>query len=205
MITIYQIRNTRTDRCYFGQTKKPRARQSAHFYLLKRGKHHSVHLQHAWNQDGEGTFRFEILLEVPDDLGDLCEQMLLDETRGSSYNIAIDARHGRRGLAHSAETKEKIAQSKRGKKLSEETKRRMSNAHQGRIRTPEHCANLSRALTGHVASQRGIEAVKEMWADPIERARMVAALKKAWTPERRQRLSEWNRVRWAQKKAKDNK
>lgn len=56
---IYQIVRLGTSDCYIGQTVGLRKRKATHLGQLRRGKHHSVYLQNAFNKYGEGAFSFE--------------------------------------------------------------------------------------------------------------------------------------------------
>lgn len=62
-IGIYRILNTKNNKMYIGSSENLNKRRKNHFGLLKRNKHHSLHLQRAWNRtlNPEKTFIFEIL------------------------------------------------------------------------------------------------------------------------------------------------
>lgn len=111
MKAIYEIRNNKNGKIYIGSAKNLRKRWKEHRSLLNNGKHHSSHLQRAWNKDG-GNFTFTVLEEVEKD-EDLipAEQKWLDETRsyerGIGYNINPTAGSWL-GRKHSAEAKEKM-------------------------------------------------------------------------------------------------
>lgn len=63
---IYLIRNTLTEKVYVGSTVRPRHRKNVHFGLLRNGKHHSIHLQRAFDRNGEDAFSFEAVESVAD-------------------------------------------------------------------------------------------------------------------------------------------
>ncbi|NDC89875.1 MAG: hypothetical protein EB075_13955 [Bacteroidetes bacterium] len=111
MKAIYEIRNNKNGKIYIGSTKNLRKRWKEHRSLLNNGKHHSRHLQSAWNKDG-GNFTFTVLEEVAQD-EDLipAEQRWLDQTRSYDraygYNINPTAANSL-GMEHSAEAKEKM-------------------------------------------------------------------------------------------------
>lgn len=46
---------------YIGSTKSLKSRKYKHFYQLKKGNHHSIHLQNSYNKYGKDKFAFYIL------------------------------------------------------------------------------------------------------------------------------------------------
>lgn len=62
---IYQILNTTNNKSYIGSSKNISKRWTGHRRLLKTNKHHSIYLQRAYNIDGEYSFKYIILEEVP--------------------------------------------------------------------------------------------------------------------------------------------
>lgn len=60
---IYMIMNTYNNKCYVGSTSNFRKRKSQHFRSLLLNKHHSQHLQKAYNKYGKEKFVFIILEE----------------------------------------------------------------------------------------------------------------------------------------------
>jgi group I intron endonuclease len=61
---IYKIRNVVNGKFYVGSTTDTRERFRTHRNKLRRGTHHTPHLQAAWNKYGEDCFKFEIVEEV---------------------------------------------------------------------------------------------------------------------------------------------
>ena len=57
-ISVYSITHTASGRFYVGQSVKTAMRLSRHRNMLKRGDHHCLHLQRAWNAYGEEAFEF---------------------------------------------------------------------------------------------------------------------------------------------------
>lgn len=55
---IYEIVNTVNGKRYIGSAKKFKIRWSKHVSALRLCKHHSRHLQAAWNKYGEAAFKF---------------------------------------------------------------------------------------------------------------------------------------------------
>jgi group I intron endonuclease len=132
---VYAIVNKANGHRYVGSSSDIERRWQKHVSLLERGKHHNLHLQHAWNYYGKDNFKFVLLFEcAPGSLLDHeqdCINKLLPE-----YNICVTA-GSRLGIPHSEVTKNKLAIANIGKKQSEETKRKRSNALRGYIRSDE--------------------------------------------------------------------
>ena len=133
---IYKITNTVNNHCYIGSAVNIKKRWSLHKSDLTKQKHHSAHLQNAWNLYGSDAFQFSILLYC--DKKDLLffEQRAID-TFKPEYNICPVA-GSQLGCVRSAETRAKISQSKNGKQLSEEVKQKISQSLKGKQLSEEH-------------------------------------------------------------------
>lgn len=88
---IYQIRNTINGHVYIGSAVDTEGRFRLHKSSLSKNKHHSIHLQRAWNKYGASNFVFEILEEIniAEDLI-VREQFYFDD-RNPEYNICKTA------------------------------------------------------------------------------------------------------------------
>jgi group I intron endonuclease len=132
---VYQIRNIENNKIYVGSAVNFKSRWELHRSCLKNNKHHSIHLQRAWNKHGEDNFVFEILEVVERQFLLEVEQSFLDNLL-PSYNICTNAR-SRLGLKNTYEQNRKIGEANKknmlGKRHSEETKRKIGNAHRGRV------------------------------------------------------------------------
>ena len=60
---IYKIINTTNNKYYLGSTINFHKRRLRHLNTLKKGTHHCIHLQRAWDKYGENNFIFEIVEE----------------------------------------------------------------------------------------------------------------------------------------------
>ncbi len=69
---IYKITNIITNKVYIGSSKDIYSRWDKHIYDLRSGKHHSPHLQRAWDYYGNKRFKFEIIEKC--DLDNLLER-----------------------------------------------------------------------------------------------------------------------------------
>lgn len=107
---IYAIENKLNGEQYIGQTTKstPEKRFNEHRHYLRKDTHRNRHLQHAWNKDGESSFRFYILKECKnrDELNAEEERLI---TQRGDYNIAP----GGDNTETSLETRIKISKSHR--------------------------------------------------------------------------------------------
>jgi len=131
---IYHIFNRVTGKRYIGSAVNINARWSVHRNNLRGKKHHSIHLQRAWDKHGEASFEFSVLEETP--IAELIarEQHHIDLLDGAGYNIAPRAGHTL-GAKRTAEQIEKTASKARGRKLSEEHCRKIGEASRGRRHT----------------------------------------------------------------------
>lgn len=114
---VYSITNKKNGKRYIGSTSNLTARWKAHRLRLKWGKHHSPHLQRAWEQDGSESFAFEAIENCPPSELASREQYWID------YFQAADDRFGYNIAPR--------AYSTLGVKASDEAKRRMSSQRKG--------------------------------------------------------------------------
>lgn len=129
---IYKIRNIISGKCYVGQAFSIYSRWSVHRHLLRKGQHHSKHLQSAFLKHGEGAFIFEIIELAETDALTQREQHWMDVLR-PAYNILPTAR-SQRGFVMSEESRAKMSAAKKGKSLSDEHRAAMraSSARRGK-------------------------------------------------------------------------
>lgn len=85
---IYSIRNKINGKQYIGSSKNFKKRFTMHQTVLKHNKHHSIHLQRAWNKHGSDNFEFLILEECSLELLFEREQYHIDSIDKSKlYNV----------------------------------------------------------------------------------------------------------------------
>lgn len=63
---IYKIINQVNDKFYVGSTTNTRERFRTHRNRLRKNRHHSKHLQAAWNKYGEDKFLFKVIETIPE-------------------------------------------------------------------------------------------------------------------------------------------
>lgn len=74
---VYKINNRSNNRFYIGSTNNLRLRKNKHFNDLKKGKHHSPHLQRAYNKKPD-DIEFQLLIVCSVDMQLFYEQILID-------------------------------------------------------------------------------------------------------------------------------
>lgn len=171
--SIYQIRHIASGKVYVGSAINPRKRWKEHSGLLRRGIHHSLHLQSAWGKYGEAAFVFEIIEPVlfVEDLI-VREQYWIDALRASEpangYNMTP------------------LAGSTLGTKRTDETRARIADAVKAQWKNDPAVRERMTALG------------KARAADPAMGANISAKAKARWAdPEVRERMSEQGKVRCA--------
>ena len=154
---IYQIK-LNDGRAYIGSAVDFARRFKEHRRRLRRGTHHNIALQRAWNKYGEDAFSFEVrqVVDLPENLISV-EQAHLDAAK-PVFNIAKVA-GSVLGLKHSAEAKagfrERMIGSKLrlGKPFSAEAKVRLSLQRRGKQSAAQR-AHLLRMIAGNIGRDR---------------------------------------------------
>lgn len=86
---IYQIRCIPTGKIYIGSAVNLRLRWELHKSRLRRGIHHNIHLQNAWDRYGEVNFDVSVL-ELADRANLLsAEQAWMDKTACVSRELGF--------------------------------------------------------------------------------------------------------------------
>lgn len=191
---IYMIYNVLANKYYVGSSVDIDRRLAGHFAKLRKGVHDNVHLQRAFNRDGEGAFVCGFLEEV-EHRNDLtkAEQVWIDSI--GDYNICKVAGNTL-GWVPTEDTRAKMRAAQSGEnnpmfgKKRPEIAELMSKVHKGRRLTEEHKAKMSAALKGN----RGC------WDDPEKAAKVREAARRGRTgkphdAEARRKMSEKARGR----------
>ena len=84
---IYKIVNKENNKFYLGSSNNYKKRWQSHKLNLRKNKHHSIHLQRAWNKYGESSFSFEIIEFILPENQISREQFYLDSLK--PYNTDI--------------------------------------------------------------------------------------------------------------------
>ena len=114
MIGIYRITNKVNKKMYFGQTIDLERRENEYF---KYGKFPNEHLKNSINKYGKVNFEFEVMFECPEEMLDVCEELLIylmdTQNRDKGYNKDSGGNPNKR---LSEESKQKISEAKKGSK-----------------------------------------------------------------------------------------
>lgn len=124
---IYKITNIKNNKIYIGSAAFYDKRVGDHVSNLRKNKHHNIHLQRAWNEDGENSFEFSILEKNIDrDLLREREQHYIDLYKPFihfiGYNMCLLAERNRFGMKMPESAKIKIGNFWRNRKHSEKRK-----------------------------------------------------------------------------------
>jgi group I intron endonuclease len=146
MMGIYGWVNLKNCKVYVGSARHVSKRKTAHLRALKAGKHHSTHLQAAWDLYGEEAFEFLILEPIEDEIWLRVRETAWIQRLQScnpefGYNICRD---GWSGAQYEPTERRKAAWRRNGERK------------QGKKDSPETCARKKAAAIKRVASGKGI-------------------------------------------------
>jgi group I intron endonuclease len=156
LASIYKIESKIDGKVYVGSTVNFKNRYKHHRTQLRANRHHSRHLQFAWNKYGEDNFWFEIIDECDSKDRVITEQYWMNsynsynQERGYNINPTAESCLGR---VHTEETKAKMSQSQKGKIFSEEHRRRISEAQIGKTYSDDYKKKMSEVTKGKVVSK----------------------------------------------------
>lgn len=89
---IYRIVNSENGKMYIGSAVDLSGRKRSHFSTLRKGEHHNMHLQRAFNKYGKDCFKFEVIEKCTTDVLLEREQFNIDSHNFNElYNIAKTA------------------------------------------------------------------------------------------------------------------
>lgn len=127
---IYRIVNTSNGHQYIGSSVDMRRRWAVHRNALKNNKHHSAHLQNAWNKYRETAFIFEVLEHWEKDVLIGMEQWWINHVK-PEYNIRTKAEGGI-GRSWTKEERLRISGRLKGHVVTPETREKLRMAHTGK-------------------------------------------------------------------------
>ncbi len=152
---VYAIWCLSNGKLYVGRSVNVRERLRTHLHGLRKGYHHNLHLQSAFNKFGEDDFIADVLtIASAEDLPRLEGHFISifeSHHRSRGFNIdVIDVQGMRRA---SIETKLKMATAAYGKTPSDDTRRKMSRSQTGRKHSPESLEKMRSIKVGKVMSR----------------------------------------------------
>lgn len=175
---IYAITHQASGKVYIGSAVHFEQRWRVHRHHLRKGTHHSQHLQAAWNKHGEPAFAFKKLLVCSKDNLLFYEQRLVDgygaADRKTGFNVRTNVSSSI-GISPSKETRDKISRTLQGRKATDSARANMSAAGKGRKmpdwfpafmkaqktgtkHAPEARAKISAAQKGKAPTLKQVEA-----------------------------------------------
>lgn len=105
MTGVYKIATP--NNFYIGSASNIKSRKNRHLFDLRKGVHHNLHLQRAFNKYGEEKLVFTIILICNKDNLLFYEQKALDVLK-PTYNICVSAKSPMTGRKHSFEAISKM-------------------------------------------------------------------------------------------------
>ena len=176
---IYLIKNIKNGKVYIGSAKRLVERLSNHIHSLKNNKHHSIHLQNAWNKYGESSFVCGVMEVINDEnMLTTFEQKYMDQYKSYNqnfgYNIAPTA-NSNLGCKHTKGRKEKsIRMSGEGnnfynKKHTEESLKKIALSNVKRNLSNDDIINIKYLYTTDNISQTKIAKIYGVSAPHISK------------------------------------
>jgi len=162
---VYRITCLPTGKVYIGSAVNLRNRCIQHRSGLHTGRHPNSYLQRAWGKHGDDAFVFEVLELVLSPFLIEREQYWLDRTRAydheRGYNMSRVA-GSRSGVSHSAETRQKMAETHRRIMSSPERRAAVSRLHKGKVISDEQRRQTSLRQKGKPQPQEHLNAMTEI-------------------------------------------
>lgn len=156
---VYEIKNIKDGNIYIGSSNDVNERMCKHLNMLKNKKHHSAHLQRAWNKYGESNFVMRPLLYCDRELTLVYEQACLDKLK-PAYNVARCAEASARGMKRSDETRKKISFTQKGRTVSKESIQRRTETRAGYSHTEETKSKISNSIFVWHETEQGKRATR---------------------------------------------
>lgn len=194
---VYAHINRINSKIYIGVTKyghNPNKRwKNGRGYLDKneKGEYRQPHFAYAILKYGWDGFDHEIIAsKLTKEEADKFEELLVEKLNLTDSKFGYNIRNGGGSTGDlSNETKKKIGESRKGISFSEEHRRALSYALKGIKQSEETVKKRVAKLSGKKRS----EEVK---------VKLSESIKKSFTPERREKISELNRIRWSDPNAR---
>jgi group I intron endonuclease len=173
---IYRISNLVNGHHYVGSGISIEGRWKTHRHRLRKGNHHSIALQRAWDKHGADAFEF-VVIETVEDRSKLIEreQIWINNLRsyGNGYNASPTA-GSQLGRKLTTEQCERFKLRRTRGPVTESERAAMSIARKGKPRSAEVCRRISEATK---MAMRRPEVLKKLQVpcSPEKRAAISAA------------------------------
>lgn len=172
-IFIYKILCKKNNKVYIGQTVNLNKRMMEHFNDLRKGKHHSLKLQRAFDKYGEEFFEHSLIEIVPENIADDREKYWIKHYNSTDKNFGFNNESG----------------GNLKKVVSEDTKKKLSNINKSKytkarkyLLSPEALKKKSEKLTGSGNPMYGKTPKEWMSKESYEK----------WVNDKRKRMLENN-------------
>lgn len=194
---VYAHINQVNGKMYVGVTKygnNPNKRwKNGCAYLDKdeKGEYRQPHFAYAIQKYGWDNFDHEIIaLKLTKEEADKFEELLVEKLNLTDSKFGYNIRNGGGSTGDlSDETKKKISESRKGISFSKEHRRALSDA----LKSIKQSEETVKKRVAKLSGKKRSEEVK---------AKLSESIKKSFTPERREKISESNRIRWSDPNAR---
>lgn len=174
---IYTITHIKSGKQYVGSSVTIKRRLNRHKNELRKGIHHCLHLQRAWNKYGEDAFVCSTIESIDD-----VDQILLREQHWMDKLKKIKPLYNTCPKAGSP----------LGMRLTEEQRAKISKAHKGKIKGKDWIDSLRVAAQARVHTEQEIERWGSIWKgrtkSPEHLAKIGASIKATWERKRLAKL-----------------
>lgn len=195
---IYQILNLVNGKRYVGSAVNIRARWSSHRHLLRCGKHHSDHLQSAWNKYGEDSFEFSVIEFC--EKSDLVSREQFHIDSGCDYNKAPIA-GSPLGVKWSKKARENASLRRSGVQKSKRHIQKMSQSATRQWADPQirrkMVEGVSKSYFDAALIESRRQAQKRNWSNPETSRKIRDGIKRSYTDDLRALRSAQSKARWA--------
>jgi group I intron endonuclease len=203
--SIYTITNLANDKVYVGSTRDFNRRKGQHLSRLRANKHHSKHLQNAWNKYGESYFKVVEVESVDPLFATAREQFWIWRSqcteRKYGYNT-VERACGNGGAPHTDASRLAMSRARKGKRTPRQVAQwnKLLEANWGRKRSPEVVAKIAEANRGRQVSEETRKLIGQKvrgFKHTLETKEKIGEASRGRTvsPETRKKISDFHKGR----------